>query len=300
MASAEKTSRGIWMCRTGLGSNARCSGCRKHAGWDDRHTPTRLFSRVGVLRQWPPWTFYALEIQPNSTRGLLRRAALSRARTHLNARGSLVQYLGHGSHQGAHRMPGTYSPPCFESSSLATDRIRGAPLQRAMEPVRAGDAAPQLRDRGQNGDRCAGVLLCSHDPSLRDHHGRKRCRVRRDAFQAGGRTSELHLDGPTLRYVGFRAGARRTDVPAQARAFGLPSAPDDYETANTLDSVVRLGHIGIRVSWGKSHRASPEWRQVAAFVDVERTAYQSAILTEYGSRQWTDSSQQDAMAVIQL
>ena len=79
---------------------------------------------------------------------------------------------------------------------------------------------------------------------------------------------ELHLDGPALRFVGFRAGSRRTDVPALVRAFGLPSAPDDYETANNLDSPARLNHIGIRVCWGDSHRASPEWHQVAVLAAV--------------------------------
>lgn len=79
---------------------------------------------------------------------------------------------------------------------------------------------------------------------------------------------ELHVDGPVLRYVGFRTGVRRTDVPALARAFGLPSAPHDYETANNLDSPVRLGHIGIRMCWGDSHRSSPEWHQVAVLAAV--------------------------------
>ncbi len=79
---------------------------------------------------------------------------------------------------------------------------------------------------------------------------------------------ELHLDGPMIRYVGFRAGSRQNDVPALAKAFGLPSAPDDYETANNLDSPARLNHIGIRVCWGDSHRASPEWHQVAVLAAV--------------------------------
>jgi hypothetical protein len=79
---------------------------------------------------------------------------------------------------------------------------------------------------------------------------------------------ELHLDGPVIRYVGFRAGSRRNDVPALARAFGLPPAPEDYETANNLDSPVRLNHIGIRMCWGNSHRSSPEWHQVAVLAAV--------------------------------
>jgi hypothetical protein len=74
---------------------------------------------------------------------------------------------------------------------------------------------------------------------------------------------ELHLEGPVIRYVGFRKGSSRNDVSALARAFGLRSAPEDYETANNLDSPVRLNHIGIRVCWGNSHRSSPEWHQVA-------------------------------------
>jgi hypothetical protein len=79
---------------------------------------------------------------------------------------------------------------------------------------------------------------------------------------------ELHLDGLAIRYVGFRAGSSQNDVPALAKTFGLPSAPDDYETANNLDSPVRLNHIGIRVCWGDSHRSSPEWHQVAVLAAV--------------------------------
>lgn len=66
---------------------------------------------------------------------------------------------------------------------------------------------------------------------------------------------ELRLDGPVLRYVGFRAGAAQNDVPALANGFGLPFAPYHHETANNLDNPVRLNHIGIRVSWGA--RAAP-------------------------------------------
>jgi hypothetical protein len=79
---------------------------------------------------------------------------------------------------------------------------------------------------------------------------------------------ELHLHGPVIRYVGFRAGSRRNDVPALAKAFELPSAPHDHETANNLDSAARLNHIGIRVCWGDSHRSSPEWHQVAVLAAV--------------------------------
>ena len=61
---------------------------------------------------------------------------------------------------------------------------------------------------------------------------------------------ELQLDGPVIRYVGFRAGSSQNDVQAMAKAFGLPPAPEDYETANNLDSAARLNHIGIRVCWG--------------------------------------------------
>lgn len=79
---------------------------------------------------------------------------------------------------------------------------------------------------------------------------------------------ELNLGGPAIRYVGFRAGSLQTDVPARARAFDLPSAPEDYETTNNLDSPVRLNHIGIRVCWGDSRRASSEWHQVAVLAAV--------------------------------
>jgi hypothetical protein len=79
---------------------------------------------------------------------------------------------------------------------------------------------------------------------------------------------ELDLDGPTLRYVGFRAGARQNAVQALARSFGLPSAPGDYETANNLESLARLNHLGIRICWGDSHRSSPEWHQVAVLAAV--------------------------------
>jgi hypothetical protein len=57
-------------------------------------------------------------------------------------------------------------------------------------------------------------------------------------------------------------------VPALVREFGLPSAPEDYETANNLDSPARLNHIGIRVCWGDSRRPSPEWHQVAVLAAV--------------------------------
>jgi hypothetical protein len=81
--------------------------------------------------------------------------------------------------------------------------------------------------------------------------------------------NELHLDGPVIRYVGFRVGSRQNDVTALAKAFGLPSAPADYETANNLDSPARLNHVGIRVFWGRrSHRSSPEWHQVAVLAAV--------------------------------
>ena len=79
---------------------------------------------------------------------------------------------------------------------------------------------------------------------------------------------ELQLDGPVIRYVGFRAGSSQNDVQAMAKAFGLPPAPEDYETANNLDSAARLNHIGIRVCWGDSHRSSPEWHQVAVLAAV--------------------------------
>lgn len=79
---------------------------------------------------------------------------------------------------------------------------------------------------------------------------------------------ELHLVGPVIRYIGFRAGAAQNDVPALAKGFGLPSAPYNHETANNLNSPVRLNHIGIRVCWGDSHRASVEWHQVAVLAAV--------------------------------
>ena len=79
---------------------------------------------------------------------------------------------------------------------------------------------------------------------------------------------ELHLVGPVIRYIGFRAGSTQNDVPALAKGFGLRSAPHDHETANNVDSPARLNHIGIRLCWGKSHRASPEWHQVAVLAAV--------------------------------
>jgi hypothetical protein len=79
---------------------------------------------------------------------------------------------------------------------------------------------------------------------------------------------ELHLDGPVIRYVGFRAGSWRNDVPALAKAFELPSAPHHHETANNLGSPARLNHIGIRICWGDSRRPSLEWHQVAVLAAV--------------------------------
>jgi hypothetical protein len=79
---------------------------------------------------------------------------------------------------------------------------------------------------------------------------------------------ELHLNGPALRYVGYRAGSRQTDVAALVKAFGLPAAPHDHETANNSDSPARLNHIGVRVCWGDSRRPSAEWHQVAVLAAV--------------------------------
>jgi len=79
---------------------------------------------------------------------------------------------------------------------------------------------------------------------------------------------ELHLGEPAIRYVGFRAGSDQTDVKALRKRLRLPPAEADYETTNNLDGPARLNHIGIRVCWGDSHRASPEWHQVAVLAAV--------------------------------
>jgi hypothetical protein len=79
---------------------------------------------------------------------------------------------------------------------------------------------------------------------------------------------ELHLGAPAIRYVGFRAGSRQTDVEALRQRLDLPPAERDYETTNNLDSPARLNHIGIRMCWGDSHRSSPEWHQVAVLAAV--------------------------------
>jgi hypothetical protein len=79
---------------------------------------------------------------------------------------------------------------------------------------------------------------------------------------------ELHLGELAIQYVGFRAGSRKTDVEALRQQLGLPPADADYETTNNLDSPARLNHIGIKLCWGDSHRASPAWHQVAVLAAI--------------------------------
>jgi hypothetical protein len=79
---------------------------------------------------------------------------------------------------------------------------------------------------------------------------------------------ELHLGELAIQYVGFRAGSRKTDVEDLRQQLGLPPADADYETTNNLDSPARLNHIGIKLCWGDSHRASAAWHQVAVLAAV--------------------------------
>jgi hypothetical protein len=79
---------------------------------------------------------------------------------------------------------------------------------------------------------------------------------------------ELDLDQLGVRLVGFRAGPQQTDVEGRRLALQLPPAKADYETTNNLDSPARLNHIGIKVCFGDSGRASPEWHQVAFLATI--------------------------------
>lgn len=54
--------------------------------------------------------------------------------------------------------------------------------------------------------------------------------------------------------IAFLAGCESSRLPSgQFKAVAV-----DYETTNYLDSPAHLNHIGIRICWGDSHRASPE------------------------------------------
>jgi hypothetical protein len=89
--------------------------------------------RAGVTREALPWTFQPPETQPNGTRDLLRKAvrwsSQARASTRKRNKTGLVRNLQPASHRGPH--------------------LR---LRDPMYPIRAGDAAPEFGDGGQNGN----------------------------------------------------------------------------------------------------------------------------------------------------
>ena len=80
---------------------------------------------------------------------------------------------------------------------------------------------------------------------------------------------ELHISGLKIHLVGFRLGCNLPDIGRWLRVLGLrPTTPVDFETANNIGSPARLNHVGIKVCWGGSSRASQEWHEVALLAAI--------------------------------
>jgi len=79
---------------------------------------------------------------------------------------------------------------------------------------------------------------------------------------------ELHLKGLKIHLVGFRLGCNLPDIGHWLRVLGLPPPPVDFETANNVKSPARLKHVGIKICWGGSSRASQEWHEVALLAAI--------------------------------
>jgi hypothetical protein len=80
---------------------------------------------------------------------------------------------------------------------------------------------------------------------------------------------ELHNSRLKFHLVGFRVGCNLPDVGRWIDFLGLPvTTPVDFETANNVESPTRLNHIGIKVCWGGSSRASQEWHEIALLAAV--------------------------------
>ena len=80
---------------------------------------------------------------------------------------------------------------------------------------------------------------------------------------------ELHLKELKIHLVGFRVGYNLPDIGRWMRTLGLPlTTPVEFETANNVESMARLNHVGIKVCWGESSRASQEWHEVALLAAI--------------------------------
>jgi hypothetical protein len=80
---------------------------------------------------------------------------------------------------------------------------------------------------------------------------------------------ELHISGLKVRLVGFRVGYNLPDIGRWLRILELrATTPVDFETANNLESMARLNHVGIKVCWDESSRASQEWHEVALLAAI--------------------------------
>jgi hypothetical protein len=75
---------------------------------------------------------------------------------------------------------------------------------------------------------------------------------------------ELHINEVKVHLAGFRVGFNLPDIGQWLRVLALPATtPVEFETANNVKSPARLNHVGIKVCWGGSSRASQEWHEVA-------------------------------------
>lgn len=80
---------------------------------------------------------------------------------------------------------------------------------------------------------------------------------------------KLHINGLKIAPVGFRVRNNLPDIARWLRILGLPATmPVDFETANNVESLARLNHVGIKLSWGELSRASQEWHEVALLAAI--------------------------------
>jgi hypothetical protein len=90
---------------------------------------------------------------------------------------------------------------------------------------------------------------------------------------------ELHIVGLKIHLVGFHVGCNMIDIGQWLRVLELPPAtPVDFVRANNLDNFARLKHVGIRICWGGTSRASREWHEVAllaAIIELWRSVTRS-------------------------
>ena len=80
---------------------------------------------------------------------------------------------------------------------------------------------------------------------------------------------ELHMKGLKVHLVGFRVGFNLPDIGQWLRVLELPATTlVEFETANNVKSLARINHVGIKVCWGGSSRASHEWHEVALLAAI--------------------------------